>query len=61
MEELSELAQRVRKNKEAYFADALSLTDFKAEQDRTNAEIASAEQTIAKLTVTLDSIERSLD
>ncbi len=58
---IQRLAQRARKNKEAYFADALSLTDFKAEQDRTNAEIASAEQTIAKLTVTLDSIEHSLD
>ena len=39
----------------------MSLADFKAEQDRINGEIASAEQTIARLTVTLGSIERSLD
>lgn len=55
------LKQRSKKNKEAYFADALSLEDFKLEQDRVSGEIASAEKTIAKLTVTLDSIERSLD
>jgi len=58
---IQRLAQRAMKNKEAYFADALSLADFKAEQDRINGEIASAGQTIAKLTVTLGSIERSLD
>jgi hypothetical protein len=58
---IQRLAQRAMKNKEAYVADALSLADFKAEQDRINGEIASAGQTIAKLTVTLGSIERSLD
>jgi site-specific DNA recombinase len=58
---IQRLSQRAKKNKEAYFADALSLEDFKTEQDRVNGEIASAEKTIAKLTVTLDSIERSLD
>ena len=55
------LNQRARKNKEAYFADALSLEDFKAEQDATKNEITAAEKIIQRLTVSLASIERSLD
>ena len=58
---IQRLTKRAKKNKEAYFAEALSLADFKAEQDRTNNEITAAEKTIAKLTVTLEAIERSLD
>jgi site-specific DNA recombinase len=58
---IQRLTQRAKKNKKAYFADALSLEDFKAEQDRTSGEITSAEKTITKLTVTLESIEHSLD
>lgn len=45
---IKKLNQRAKKNKEAYFADALSLEDFKLEQDKTRAEIAVAEKTIAK-------------
>ncbi len=53
--------QRARKNKEAYYADALSLEDFKLEQDKTKADIAAAEKIIAKWSVELDSITTSLD
>jgi site-specific DNA recombinase len=53
--------QRARKNKEAYYADALSLEDFKLEQDKTKADIAAAEKIIAKWSIELDSIKASLD
>jgi DNA invertase Pin-like site-specific DNA recombinase len=58
---IQRLKQRAMKNKDAYFADALSLEDFKAEQDRTNGEIKAAEKTIAKWSVELDAIEQRLD
>jgi site-specific DNA recombinase len=58
---IKKLNQRAKKNKEAYFADALSLEGFKLEQDKTRDEITAAEKIIAKLTVTLDAIERSLN
>jgi DNA invertase Pin-like site-specific DNA recombinase len=53
--------QRARKNKEAYYADALSLEDFKLEQDKTKTDIAAAEKIIAKWSIELDSIKASLD
>ena len=37
------------------------MADFKTEQDRTASEVVAAERTIARLTVTLESIQRSLD
>jgi hypothetical protein len=58
---IKQLNERARKNKEAYFADALSLEDFRLEQDKTRNEIAAAEKIIAKLTITLDAIQQSLD
>jgi hypothetical protein len=54
------LKQRAKRNKEAYFAEALSLEEFKAEQDLTNSEIAAAEKIITKWTVTAESIKASL-
>jgi site-specific DNA recombinase len=53
--------QRAAKNKEAYFADALSLEDFKVEQDKTREEIKAAEKVIARWSVELDAIKRALD
>lgn len=53
--------QRARKNKEAYYADALSLEDFKLERDKTKTDIAAAEKIIAKWSIELDSITASLD
>jgi len=53
--------QRARKNKEAYYADALSLEDFKLEQDKTRADITAAEKIIAKWSIELDSMIASLD
>lgn len=58
---ITRVTRRAQKNKEAYYADALSLEDFKLEQDKTRDEIAAAEKIIAKLTVTLESIRESLD
>ncbi len=55
------LKQRAKRNKDAYFADALSLDEFKAEQDQTNSEITAAEKIITKWTVTAESIKTSLD
>jgi site-specific DNA recombinase len=54
-------SQRARKNKEAYYADALSLEDFKLEQDKTKTDIAAAEKIIAKWSIELDSTKASLD
>ena len=48
-------------HRQQHIADALSLEDFKLEQDKTRNEITAAEKTIAKLTVTLDAIQQSLD
>ena len=53
--------QRSRKNTEAYFADALSLEDFKLEQDTIQAEIRAAEQLMSRWSVELDALTASLD
>lgn len=58
---ITRATRRAQKNKEAYYADALSLEDFKLEQDKTRDEITAAEKIIAKLTITLESIKQSLD
>ncbi|MFJ9787094.1 recombinase family protein [Amycolatopsis sp. NPDC101161] len=59
--QIQSLRQRAKKNKEAYFAEALSLDDFKAEQDQTAGAIKAAEQSIARLTVDLEAVTERLE
>jgi site-specific DNA recombinase len=54
--------ERLRlKNKDAYYADAIGLEEFKADQARFSAERKAAEGIISRLSVELDSIRGSLD
>ena len=50
-----------QKNKDAYYADAIGLEEFKADQARFRGEIVAARSVIDKLSVELDGITRSLD
>ena len=55
-------AERMRqKNKDAFYADAIGLEEFKADQARFKAEQRAAETIIAKLSVEVDGILTSLD
>lgn len=58
---ITKLERERQKNKEAYYADAIELPEFKADQDRIRREIASTEHQIAKLSIELGSITRALD
>jgi site-specific DNA recombinase len=50
-----------KKNKDAYYADAIGLEEFKADQARFRAEIVAAQNAIDARSVELDGITRSLD
>src|SRR5690242_10674315 len=56
-----ELEQRRQKAKAAYYANALELNDFKAEQEAIRQGIQAAEATIARWSVELESIREALD
>jgi site-specific DNA recombinase len=58
---ITELEQRRRKAKAAYYADVLDLEEFKAEQEIIRRGIAAAEHIIASFTVELESISQALD
>jgi site-specific DNA recombinase len=58
---ITELEQRRKKAKEAYFAEVLSLDEFKAEQKIVRQGIQAAEAVIAEWSVELESITQALD
>lgn len=58
---IAQLEKARKKNKDAYYADAIGLEEFKADQERIRREIAGAERAIAKLGIEVASLTRSLD
>src|SRR5262249_40949889 len=58
---ITALEQRRRKAKAAYYADALSLEEFRAEQETVRAGIKHAEEIIAQWNVEMEGVTRGLN
>ena len=58
---LVKLEQARKKNKDAYYADAISLEEFKADQDRIRREVVTAEGIIERLGIEVVAITGALD
>ena len=58
---LVKLEQARNKNKDAYYAEAISLAEFKADQDRIRREVVAAEGIVERLNIEVSAITGALD
>ena len=58
---LARLEHERTKAKKAYYDDALTLVEFKLEQERINQEVKAAQTAIDQWTIEMEAIRRSLD
>jgi hypothetical protein len=58
---LARLEHERTKAKKAYYDDALTLDEFKLEQERINLEVKAAQNAIDQRTIEIEAIRRSLD
>ena len=58
---LARLEHERTKAKKAYYDDALTLVEFKLEQERINQEVKAAQSAIDQWTIEIEAIRRSLD